>query len=252
MSFNRKENIHSEACYCGKCIKRRHTKTNFPGFPYSKDIETSYGMFFKEKKTENNDLYFNVSKNSSIDKGFKVHLSSGLISSQKLDYRPYKIISHEYKKEKKIDKVPFFGSSSYDNAFVDWRVSHKEKKEKCEYPKIEIPLRGKSNYNESYVQINDPVFKKIASKPISNFDLGKKMFIKISTSKDNYKSIDYESKKYYLAKSMDKRIDKLEEGCKDFEKMTPFKSQYSDDFSNLKIKSTINKCVYDKMFYKGN
>ena len=123
MTSNGKETIHSEACYCGKCIKRRHTKSSFTVFPYSKDIETAYNMHFKEKQPDRSVLYYNKSMHSSIDKGFKEHLSSALTSSQKYDYKPYKIEPHEYKKERKIEKVPFFGSSSYEAAYVDWRVS---------------------------------------------------------------------------------------------------------------------------------
>ena len=98
-----KELEHSEACYCGKCIKKRQNKSNFTVFPYSKDIESSYNLHYKEKHPDLSLPKVVIkSSMSSLDRGYREFLPLSLVSSQKYDYRPYKIEPKETKIEKKI------------------------------------------------------------------------------------------------------------------------------------------------------
>lgn len=243
MSALTNENVHAEACFCGKCIKRRHKKSNFPVFPYSKEIESTYNLYFKEKQSDRSlPPVFVKSMHSSLDLGNKPYHSSGLFSTQKFDYRPFKVEPQEGKKPKIHEKIPFYGSSSYSMAYVDWKVPAQDRSTKLEYIETNVPLRGNSNYKEAF--IGNSEYKKIMPyKPISHIDLNGGKFKTIPSYKEDFKSSDLNNIKPYLAKKLDKNMVEKSFVSNSINKSLIFKSSYSHDFTKQDINK--NKCLLD-------
>jgi hypothetical protein len=237
------DNVHAEACFCGKCIKRRHKKSNFSVYPYSKDIESTYNLYFKEKQTDRSlPPVFVKSMLSSLDLGQKQNHSSGLFSTQKFDYRPFKVEPHEQAQPKNPEKVPFIGSSSYSNAFIDWKVQAQDRNSKVQYIDTNVPLRGSSNYKEAYLMNSD--YKRILPcKPISHLELSGAKFQTIPLYREEFKSSDLKNLKPYLAKKLDKNTVEKSFMTTNTNKSLIFKSSYSYDFTKQDINK--NKCLMD-------
>ena len=231
MAINDMIEVHPESCYCGKCNKRRQTRTNVTVFPYSKDMQSSYISSFIKQKIENSPILYNKSKHSNFDNEYKEHLTSGLISTHKNDYKPLKIESYIAKKEEVKTFIPFIGSSSYQNAYLNWPITQIKKQNKIENLDFTIPLRGDSNYKEAFSQYNELNYKRyIADKPASCIELSGAKLNCQTNNRDDYKSSDIGLIQHYLGKRYDKNL--IEKSSFDNKKGVPnFKSSYMYDFT---------------------
>jgi len=165
-------------CTCGKCIVRRLRKDFFNGFPYNKDMASTYKDDYpwKTNDPENPDDVYNRAKHSNFDGQYKENIPTSLMSTMKMDYRPFKVKSTDPKKKEVDDfKIPFMGKSVYKKEYPNWgAMTPVPDSPDDAIPDIQVPLRGISNYNENYVKHPDEYYKKgdplNFSKPTLKFD----------------------------------------------------------------------------------
>ena len=143
-------------CTCGKCIVKRLRKDHFLSYPYNKNVKSIYKQDYPDQlslsKTLNDPKHaFNKSKGCNFDGNYKEHIPTSLLSTHKMDYKPFKV-TYEPKipVKSEIEKAPFFGNSSYKTDYNNWGSTLEDKVPLEKLPEIKVPLRGKSNYVESY------------------------------------------------------------------------------------------------------
>jgi len=131
---------------------------------------------WKTNDPENPDDVYNRAKHSNFDGQYKENIPTSLMSTMKMDYRPFKVKGTEPKK-KEIDdfKIPFMGKSVYKKEYPNWgAMTPVPDSPDDAIPDIQVPLRGISNYNENYVKHPDEYYKKgdplNFSKPTLKFD----------------------------------------------------------------------------------
>lgn len=200
MKSQYEESMHLPVCTCGTCLKSRLTQSNFTKFPYSKNLGTTYKNEFVWKEKENSkSVTYYKSKHSGFDDNYKEHLTSGLISTQKFDYKPFKIELDNIKQENHlVQSLPFFGRSTYECAFPSWGSSMPGNQNKSEHCNINIPLRGKSNYSENYIQFDEKSYRPHTQAGYNKGTLdffGK--FSDYTTSRYNHRPITENEKKYF-------------------------------------------------------
>ena len=80
-------------CTCGKCIVRRLRKDFFSSFPYNKDLASTYKNDYdwKTNTPDNPDEGYNRSKHNGFEGAYKEHIPTSLISTMKMDYKPFKV-----------------------------------------------------------------------------------------------------------------------------------------------------------------
>jgi hypothetical protein len=208
MKTQDEEITHLPVCSCGTCLKLRLSASNFTKFPYSKNLGTTYKKEFCWKNRENvKSVTYLRSKHSAFDNTHKEHLTSGLISTQKFDFKPFKMeIDTPKEGSSVVHSLPFFGRSTYQCAFPNWGCAKPMNQSANDHYTINIPLRGKSNYAENYVKFEDNDFKPNSStgfrKGTLDF-LGK--FSDYTTTRYNYRGISENEKKFYLNKQKYKK-----------------------------------------------
>jgi len=195
-------------CNCGKCILRKNREhSSSPNYNYDKNIRSNYQNEFKWKSPQRTD-YIQNAKLSRLDKGFKEHLKSGLISVMRNDYKNIGVITEpnnenlpKYRKNLDNDvqmKKPFLGRSSYETLFPNWQTAIDKKDTINSEAKEAIPFSGKSSYKETfgniepkyYIEKTSPILKK------DNIEVG--VFGKLigqTTNGECYKPIDLKKAK---------------------------------------------------------
>jgi hypothetical protein len=146
-------------------------------------------------------------KMSRLDKGFKEHLKSGLISVMRNDFK--NITSTEPNSEpvpksrKNLENTvqmntPFLGRSSYETLYPNWQTSINKRNRISSEAKVSIPFSGKSSYKETfgniekryYIEKASPIFKK------DNLEVGNLgELIALTTCNEFYKPIDLQKSK---------------------------------------------------------
>lgn len=208
-------------CNCGKCIQRKYRGNNSnTNFSYDKNIQTTYKNEFNWKSIEKPILY-KESGHSSLDKGFKAHLKTGLVSIAHRDYKikafnkeenTQDLQEHQTKNflsgikvprknlENKVDvAMPFFGRSSYEILYPNWKTSKNKNEENGTEIKKTVPFCGVSSYKQiyghfdkrHYVEKATPIYKK---DNIEHLGFSEKLFTS-TTSHDNYQPINMEKSK---------------------------------------------------------
>jgi len=246
-------------CACGNCLKRRLTTSTFTNFPYSKKLCSIYKQDFPWKSTEKFPVVYNKAKHTGFEGIYKEHLPTGLISTQKFDYKPYKVELKENGKEENqlIKSLPFFGRSSYECQFPNWGAGTMHQKTKADPYQLNIPLRGESNYAENYVKFPELFYKQgnphIQPKPNLEF-VGK--FISDTTTGTTYQPINNKKKNFYVVEKQNKNhIEKSSLVPAHFPKNN-LKSSYQADYIDLKMKNKcllrekLNKLGVDKLIVK--
>lgn len=148
-------------CTCGKCVVKRMRKDFFNSFPYNKNISSTYIGDFDWKNNKKNPDFYNRSKHSGFEGTYKEHLPTGLMSTMKFDYKPFKVkMEDKQQEEHKILSVPFLGRTTYSTQFPNWGSSSSAGRTKVELPEIKVPLRGNSNYVENYIKYDPDFYKK--------------------------------------------------------------------------------------------
>lgn len=154
--INGKEEI-VPLCTCGKCIVKRLRKDHFLSYPYNKNTKSIYNQDYPDQtqlsKVLNDPKHiYNKSKGCNFDNNFRENVPTSLIPTYKNDYKPFKVEAKPNvpKKIEFKEEPPFFGDSSYNKDYPNWGSTLEDKAPLEKVPDIKVPLRGKSNYTESY------------------------------------------------------------------------------------------------------
>lgn len=144
-------------CTCGKCIVKRIRKDHFLSYPYNKGLKSCYKGDYPNhnmlaRSLNDPSTIYNKAKGSSgFDGVYKDNIPTLLMSTQKMDYKPFKINFEPVEPTNcEVEKAPFFGSSTYKTFYNNWGSTKEDKAPLEKLPEIKIPLRGSSNYKESY------------------------------------------------------------------------------------------------------
>ena len=187
-------------CTCGKCIVRRLREGLFTPFPYNKDLASTYkdDYDWKTNPLGPNDDY-NRSKHNSFEGAYKEHIPTSLISTAKMDYKPFKVKQEEKKKPPEDPfKIPLIGKSTYDRHYPSWGPIEPTGDKLGPPEEIDVPLRGVPNYKESYPKYDDKYYTNGEplnfSKPTLKFtgDLDPR-----TTYNEAYKPTDLSNKNYF-------------------------------------------------------
>lgn len=190
-------------CTCGKCIVKRLRKEHFLSYPYNKGLCSIYSDDFKpnENSKQLNDpkhSYFKA-KGCNIDGTFRDHIPTSLMSTQKMDYKPFLVQPQELIPNKQdIEKAPFFGNTTYNTYFNNWGSTQDNKPQNEAFPEIKVPLRGDSNYKESYPRYPKTDYEKKDTKIVPKSTL--EFFGKLNpeTSYGNtFQPVDFKQPHYF-------------------------------------------------------
>jgi hypothetical protein len=213
-------------------------KDFFTSFPYNKNIGSTYTGDFDWKTNQGNPDFYNRSKHSGFEGCYKEHLPTGLMSTMKFDYKPFKVkLEDKAAEEYKIPSVPFFGRTSYQTQFPNWGSTIVGKKQDVTSPEIKVPLRGTSNYNQNYVQYDPDFYKK---RDPTNFQkstlefYGK--FNPDTTFNTSFKPVNFNQPHYFSKEKFRKTdVEKSSLIPAEFPKSN-FESLYSQSFVDFKDK----------------
>lgn len=143
-------------CTCGKCLVKRLRKEHFLSYPYSKNLGTTYSGDYTKKpamKPNWKDDFYNKSKQNGFDGCYREHIPTSLISTQKMDFRPFTVKAKEFEpKRQVIHGGPFFGNTTYNNFYKNWGPFSDRKAPIEKLPDIKVPFRGNTNYRENYIK----------------------------------------------------------------------------------------------------
>jgi len=196
-----------------------------------------YNQDFNWKSQGNSpSAYYNKSKYSGFDGVYKEHLSSGLISTQKFDFKPFKIEMKENKKENVlIQSLPFFGRSTYETMYPNWGAASAGQKTVVEPNDLQIPLRGHSNYAENFIKYpaNHYQQAKPDIHPKANLDFAGK-FVSDTSNRTDFKAINLKKNPAFTVEKFNKNdIEKSSLIPAPFPKSN-ITSTYGNDFTKLK------------------
>ena len=189
-------------CTCGKCIVRRLRKDYFTPFPYAKDLASTYKNDYdwKTKPQENPDDVYNRSKHNGFEGAYKEHIPTSLISTMKMDYKPFKVKVEDKQKEAKQPFVmPFMGRTTNQTSYPNWgAMVPTPDSEANKMEDINVPLRGKSHYVENYPRYDENFYKK--GEPLDFAKATLNFYGKLNprtTYGDDYKPVDFGNKNYF-------------------------------------------------------
>ena len=202
MKSNLNDSAKKEDCYpscsCTKCVIRRERTQRKGNYQFS-SMGSNYMQEFEEKQIASSPKYFNRSNRNNFDGTYKTHLSSGLMSTMKFDFKPYKVKLDEDNSEKhKLNSFPFWGKSSYNTNFANYGSASNGNDPLEKLPFIKIPFRGKSNYYDNYKTYKEDVYSNRESNKKINCSLGFKGFMSPESVKsEQFKPADFSQKHYF-------------------------------------------------------
>lgn len=190
-------------CTCGKCLVKRLRKEHFLSYPYNKGLCSVYANDFQpnENSFGLNDprTQYIKAKGCNLDGTFKDHVPTSLMSTHKMDYKPFIVTPQENIPTKhEIEKAPFFGNTTYKTYYNGWGSTLEGKVPLEKIPDIKIPLRGDSNYKQSYPKWPIENYQKTDTQIIPKGNL--EFFGKLNpeTSYGNtYKPVDFKQPHYF-------------------------------------------------------
>lgn len=198
-------------CTCGKCLVRRLRKEHFLSYPYNRGLKSVYRNDFGPNKTsfELNDPTnsYIKAKICNLDGTYREHIPTSLLSEHKLNYKPFKVMQEEKIPTKhEIDKAPFLGNTTYRTHYNGWGSTLEGKPTLEKLPDIKVPLRGDSNYKESYIRYPKPEYEKKDTKIIPKSNL--EFFGKLNpdtTYNTSYEPVNFNQPHYF---SKDDKVNK--------------------------------------------
>jgi len=83
-------------CTCGKCLVKRLRKEHFLSYPYNKGLKSIYKNDYPQhtlSKSLNDpkNLYNKAVGSPGFDGVFREHIPTSLLSTHKMDYKPFKV-----------------------------------------------------------------------------------------------------------------------------------------------------------------
>jgi hypothetical protein len=142
---------HVPQCTCGKCIVRLKLAQLEPSVPYH-NIRSIYTSDYPPKKAQKDPGFYNRSKHNGFENTYTGNIPDLYKTIMKQDYTPNDMCIE------KIDKTtgptlkpPFTGQTRYQYEYPNWGSGMPNPKKPKNYPNINIPLRGQTNYKENYI-----------------------------------------------------------------------------------------------------
>lgn len=194
----RKENCDLPDCTCMKCVIRRERSQRRGNYQFS-SMGTNYMSNYSEKEVVASPKYFNRSNRNNFDGSYKKHLTSGLMSTMKFDFKPFKVKLDEDNSDKtNLKSFPFFGNSSYKTNFAGYGSPSNGNDPKEDLPYIKIPFRGKSNYLENFKKYKENVYSNRDPNKAIKCSLGFKAFMSPDNTnkKQRFKDFDFKKEIY--------------------------------------------------------
>lgn len=227
-------------CVCGKCIVKRMRNDVLQKFPYGKNLGSTYNLEFDWKSNQKNPDFYNRSKHSGFEGVHREHLPTGLMSTMKFDYKPFKVKSEEKKQqEHKVFSVPFFGRTTNNIMYPSWGTSSSSNNDKTDLPQIKVPFRGNSNYTENYMK-HDPMFYKKRDQivPKATLDFYGR-FNPDTTFNTSFRKVDFNQPHYFNHERITKTI---VEGKSSFVHANFPKSNFESLYSQAYVDYNDKKC----------
>jgi len=197
-------------CSCGKCIIRRDRNGNRgTKYPYNKNMGSTYNKTHDLKGKGLSALYFNRSIRNGFEGSYKEHLTAGLMSTMKFDFKPFLIkLDNSRLENQNLEQTPFFGKSTYSANFPSWGGASSGNGLKEKLPIINVPFRGNSNYLENHKKFEEENYRYLSPnlKQHSTLEFKGKI-LNDSNFKESYKPFEKE-KTYYLNPDRPKKADK--------------------------------------------
>jgi hypothetical protein len=181
------EKVTVPLCSCGYCIIRRDREGNRnTKYPYNRSMATTYTNSFQKKSNGVSAPYFNRSVRNAFDGKYKEHLTSGLLSTMKFDFRPFMIKLDSCKNDGNyIENTPFFGRSTYGCNFPSWGGATCGNGLPPKLPLIPVPFRGNSNYAEQYKPFGEVKLSSPEKRPTCSLEFRGRI-LNDSNSKESY------------------------------------------------------------------
>lgn len=154
------EKITVPFCSCGKCILRRNRNGNRnTKYPYNKHLSSTYGKAHDPKGSGLSAQFFNRSIRNGFENSYKEHLTAGLMSTMKFDYKPFLVKLDNKPENQVLEQTPFFGRSTYNANYPSWGGASSGNGPKIKLPLISVPFRGNSNYDENFKRFEDDTYR---------------------------------------------------------------------------------------------
>eukprot|EP00340_Litonotus_pictus_P000992 CAMPEP_0170514370 /NCGR_PEP_ID=MMETSP0209-20121228/932_1 /TAXON_ID=665100 ORGANISM="Litonotus pictus, Strain P1" /NCGR_SAMPLE_ID=MMETSP0209 /ASSEMBLY_ACC=CAM_ASM_000301 /LENGTH=192 /DNA_ID=CAMNT_0010798427 /DNA_START=219 /DNA_END=797 /DNA_ORIENTATION=+ len=135
-----------------------------------------------------------------MENSYKKNIPGCLVPTSKIAYKPFKVsLEGINPKTTEVQSVPFYGSTTYDNNYIDYGSSRTGKGMEPDDKEFKVAFRGKSVYSQDY-RNDDPEHylksrgKYISYKPTLKF-VGK--VASATEGNQNYKPIDYNQPAYF-------------------------------------------------------
>ncbi len=239
-----REKLHAMGvplCTCGKCVVVRVRKDLFEKFPYRKNLASSYGSDFDWKNADKNPDFYNRSKHTGFEGSYREHLPSGLISTMKFDYKPFRVQrEHKVPEEHKVISAPFFARTTNQVTYPNWGSMNSCNEKNTKLPEIRVPFRGNSNYAQNYGGYDPEVYKNrnplLKTNPTLEF-YGK--FKPDTTFNTSFKPIDLNQPHYFNRERVTKT---MVEGKSSLEPANFPKSNFESLYSRSYIDYKDFKC----------
>jgi len=227
------ENCDLPRCSCMKCIIRRERSQRRGNYQFS-SMGTIYRNDFEEKKTVIAPNFYNRSITNNFEGSYKKHLSNGLMSTMKFDFKPFKVkIDDDNYVKNKMNPYPFWGRSSYKATYGIYGSASNGNEPKENLPFIKVPFRGKSNYEDDYKKYKEDIYSNRDPNLKIDCSLEFKGYMSPqSLTKEQYRPADF-SKKYYFSPKRIKNVQ--EKGSIVAAKYHDLESSSYDNFFNKKI-----------------
>jgi len=195
--------------------------------------------YTKNHNTKGNGLsapYFNRSIRNGFEGSYKEHLTAGLMSTMKFDFKPFLIkLDPSRVESKNLEQTPFWGKSTYSANFPSWGDASSGNGPKEKLPFINVPFRGNSNYLENHTKFGDDSYRYLSPnlKRDSTLEFKGKV-LNDSNGRESYKPFDFEAEKHCLSLERPKKADKEKAVIipADYPKSDNFGSTYSFNFKN--------------------
>lgn len=223
-------------CSCGKCIIRRNRQGNrSTKYPYNKNMGSTYKKSHDEKGSGLSAQYFNRSIRNGFEGSYKEHLTAGLMSTMKFDFKPFLIkLDPSRLESQNLEQTPFFGKSTYSASFPSWGGASSGNGPKEKLPFINVPFKGNSNYLENHKKFDEENYKCLSPtlKQQSTLEFKGKV-LNDSNGKESYKPFD-PLKTFYLSLERPKKAEKEKAVIvpADYPKSGNFSSTYGVNFRN--------------------
>jgi hypothetical protein len=138
-------------CTCGKCIVKREKKDHFYSLPYSSKLASMYQNDFNWKNPRTFKTDYLKATHSAMENSYRKNIPGCLVTTNKTAYKPFKVsLEGIEKKTKNVESVPFYGSTTYENTYINYGSTRLAKGLEPDDKVFKVNFRGKSLYTSDF------------------------------------------------------------------------------------------------------